>query len=168
MPQNIQPMGLVGSREAISAPTVANASESTPVSTAKANPGLSPATPAGITSPVRKSSKRASPTSATHTAHSDQANRAAVRRLIPPTSCPGSLDRSVTIPLYSTAVSYALRSALRNSFLARVSGTKIHLPQEQAMYACILETTRGFFEGVCTPSNATANFRDPPPPRNTK
>jgi hypothetical protein len=32
------------------------------------------------------------------------------------------------------------------------------------MYACILETGRGFFEGVCTPGNATANFRDPPPP----
>src|SRR5215203_5196487 len=32
------------------------------------------------------------------------------------------------------------------------------------MYACILETGRGFFERVCTPSNATANFRDPPPP----
>src|SRR5215211_6046580 len=32
------------------------------------------------------------------------------------------------------------------------------------MYACILEIGGGFFEGVCTPSNATANFRDPPPP----
>src|SRR5215207_571981 len=36
------------------------------------------------------------------------------------------------------------------------------------MYACIYESGRGFFEGVCTHSNATANSRDPPPPRNTK
>jgi hypothetical protein len=32
------------------------------------------------------------------------------------------------------------------------------------MYACILETGRGFFEGVCPPSDATAHSRDPPPP----
>jgi len=36
------------------------------------------------------------------------------------------------------------------------------------MYACIPENGGGFFEGVCAPSNATANFRDPPPPHNTK
>src|SRR5215210_6531480 len=82
MPQKIQPMGLVGSREAMGAPTVGNASESTPVSTAKAGLGLSPGTPWGITSPVRKSSMRASVISTTHTAHNDQANHAAVRRLI--------------------------------------------------------------------------------------
>jgi hypothetical protein len=34
------------------------------------------------------------------------------------------------------------------------------------MHACIPETGRGFFEGACTPCNATANFRDPP--RNTR
>jgi hypothetical protein len=34
------------------------------------------------------------------------------------------------------------------------------------MYACIPEIGDGFFEEVCTPSNTTANFRDPPPPRN--
>jgi hypothetical protein len=34
------------------------------------------------------------------------------------------------------------------------------------MYACILETGRGFFEGVCTPSKATAHSYDPPPARN--
>jgi hypothetical protein len=32
------------------------------------------------------------------------------------------------------------------------------------MYAWILEIGRGFFEGVCAPCKATANFRDPPPP----
>jgi hypothetical protein len=36
------------------------------------------------------------------------------------------------------------------------------------MYACIRETGRGFFARVCTPCNATAIFRDPPPPRHTK
>jgi hypothetical protein len=30
------------------------------------------------------------------------------------------------------------------------------------MYACICQTERGFFEGVCTPNNATAKFCDPP------
>jgi hypothetical protein len=33
------------------------------------------------------------------------------------------------------------------------------------MYACIREIGARFFEGVCIPSNATANFRDPPPQR---
>ena len=31
------------------------------------------------------------------------------------------------------------------------------------MYACILEIGGGFFDWVCTPTKATANFRDPPP-----
>ena len=30
------------------------------------------------------------------------------------------------------------------------------------MYACISQIAGGFFEGVCTPSNATANSYDPP------
>src|SRR5215204_46884 len=44
----------------------------------------------------------------------------------------------------------------------------IHLLRRQAMYACVPENGCGFFEGVCTPSNATAHSCDPPPPRNTK
>ena len=36
------------------------------------------------------------------------------------------------------------------------------------MYACIPEMGLGFFEGACTPSNATANFRDPPPPLDSR
>src|SRR5215211_37395 len=32
------------------------------------------------------------------------------------------------------------------------------------MYAYIGESGCRFFEGVCTPSNATAHFYDPPPP----
>jgi hypothetical protein len=31
------------------------------------------------------------------------------------------------------------------------------------MYACILETGRGFFGGVCVPSNAIAHLHDPRP-----
>ena len=30
------------------------------------------------------------------------------------------------------------------------------------MYACNLETGRGFFEGVCAPCKMTSSFRDPP------
>ena len=30
------------------------------------------------------------------------------------------------------------------------------------MYACIPDIGGGFFQGVCTPSNAPVNFRDPP------
>jgi hypothetical protein len=36
------------------------------------------------------------------------------------------------------------------------------------MYACVLGTERGFFEGLCEPSNASAYSYDPPPPPNTK
>jgi hypothetical protein len=32
------------------------------------------------------------------------------------------------------------------------------------MYAYIHETGCGFFTGVCTLSNTTASFHDPPPP----
>jgi hypothetical protein len=32
------------------------------------------------------------------------------------------------------------------------------------MYACILESGYGFFEGVCAPSSTTAHLRDPPHP----
>jgi hypothetical protein len=33
------------------------------------------------------------------------------------------------------------------------------------MYACLYEIRGGLFDRVCTPSNATANFCDPPPPQ---
>ena len=36
------------------------------------------------------------------------------------------------------------------------------------MYSCVHESGLGFFEGVCAPSIATANSRDPPPPPNTR
>jgi len=36
------------------------------------------------------------------------------------------------------------------------------------MYACIPENGYGFFEGVCTPSDANAHSCDPPPPCNAR
>jgi hypothetical protein len=82
-------------------------------------------------------------------AHADHASQMVARLLIWPTPRPCALAPSVTTLLYRTSISKALRQRLRYSFLARVSRSKIHLSQEQAMYACILETGRGFFEGVC-------------------
>src|ERR687898_3005987 len=58
MPQKIQPMGLVGSHEAISAPTAGYASDSTPVSTAKPGEYLNPPS-SKENSSVMKSSRRA-------------------------------------------------------------------------------------------------------------
>src|SRR5215217_1299976 len=83
-------MGLAGRREAMSAPTAGYTSESIPVSTAMAGADLRENTKALLSrmSSVRKSSERASTMSATHTAHTDHANQAAVRRLILPTSGP--------------------------------------------------------------------------------
>src|SRR5215204_7282466 len=91
--QKIQPIGLVGRREAISAPTVGYVSDSTPNSTAIVGPSLGHSV---TMRSVRKSSQRASPMSTTHTAHSDQANQAAVRWLIPPTPRPCFLVPFVT------------------------------------------------------------------------
>src|SRR5215218_2200208 len=86
-------MGLVGRREAISAPTVGYASDSTPVSTAIVGPSLSPSV---TKRSVRKSSQSASTISTTHNAQSDQANQAAVRLLILPTPRPCFLVPFVT------------------------------------------------------------------------
>jgi hypothetical protein len=52
---------------------------------------------------------------------------------------------------------------LRHHRLPNVTAT-INLLTRQAMYACILETGRGFFEGVRPPGSAIAHLRDPPPP----
>src|SRR5215212_8028327 len=93
-------MGLVGSREAISAPTIGYPSESTPVITTRlgsASPGKSPRSSAAKTDVlVRNARKRASPVNATHTAKSDQANQAAVRWLILPTPLPCFLVPFIT------------------------------------------------------------------------
>jgi hypothetical protein len=36
------------------------------------------------------------------------------------------------------------------------------------MYAYVCGMGRGFFEGLCTLSNVTAHFRDPPPPLDSR
>jgi hypothetical protein len=38
----------------------------------------------------------------------------------------------------------------------------------KAMYACIPEIGRGFFEGVCAPCETTAHFSDPPSPLDSR
>src|SRR3712207_2057996 len=61
------------------------------------------------------------------TAHTDQASRAEVRRLIPPTVLPWSLAPSLTTPLYSTTGSQTLRQPLRSragSDLLRTPSTR--------------------------------------------
>src|ERR687886_2935634 len=87
MAQNSQPIGLVGSREAIRAPTAGYASDSTPVSTAKPGSYRNPPTSRGSSS-VMKSRTRASTISTTHTAHNDHANQAAARLLDSPLLAP--------------------------------------------------------------------------------
>src|SRR5215216_6103649 len=81
-------MGLAGRREAMSAPTVGYASESTSASMEKTWP-LSNGS-------VRKLSNRVSPMSTTHSAQSDQANQKAVRLLILAPLFPFSLVPFVT------------------------------------------------------------------------
>src|SRR5919107_5651831 len=63
--------------------------------------------------PLRRARIGLAAASATPSAHSDQANHAAVRRLIPPTPRRCSLAPSVTTPLYNTTVCQALRQTLR-------------------------------------------------------
>src|SRR5215203_5571347 len=62
---------------------------------------------------VYKASSTAEAASTTHSAHSDQANHAAVRWLIPPPPRSRSFVPSVTTPLYSSTVSQSLRQTLR-------------------------------------------------------
>jgi hypothetical protein len=112
MPQKIQPMGLVGRRKEISAPNGQVRQREHPCYYSEARAWSFPGRRAE-TSSVRKSSKWASAISATHTARSDQASQAAVRRLIPPTLRPCSIASFVTTSLYSSTVSKALRQLLR-------------------------------------------------------
>src|ERR687890_303839 len=86
-------MGFSGRCEAMRAPTTEN-------DTARVRP-------------LRRARIGLAAASATPSAHSDQANHAAVRRLIPPTPRRCSLAPSVTTPLYNTTVCQALRQTLR-------------------------------------------------------
>src|SRR5829696_9159435 len=87
---------------------------------------------------VCKASTTAKAASATHTAHSDHASQAAVRRLIPPTPRPCSLAPCVTTPLYRAAVSQTLRQALRSR-----AGSQ--LPRIHLLGAWVNKAGSGFF-----------------------
>src|ERR671910_300214 len=107
---NSQPTGFSGLREATMAPTVTSI-------TTSAFPSQKLGMGAFGYRRFRTRRTRLSDVSVTVTAHSDQANQAAVRRLIPPIPRACSFAHSVTTPLYSTTVSKALRQTLRRSLL---------------------------------------------------
>jgi hypothetical protein len=95
----------------------------------------------------------------------NQTNQTVARRLLPPLSRACSVDPSVTAQLYSTSVSQALRRALRGSLFEREAPGPEHAPFEKLSDVCLRpRNRRGFFEGVCAPSNAIAHLHDHPPP----
>src|SRR3712207_2747702 len=97
--RHIHPTGFLGCLEAIRAPTRGKVRKGrTTMSTA-----LSPPVPqllGGCTDRVATYNTMLAAHRRSERAHSDQASRAAVRRLIPPTPCPCFLARSVTTLLY--------------------------------------------------------------------
>src|ERR687889_1817794 len=93
-------------------------------------------------------------------AHADHASDAAVRALILTTPRPYFLASIVSIPFYSTAVSQTFGEPLSEP--RRAETPTAYLLRTQAMYACSLETERGFFEGVCAPDNRPQVSCDPP------
>src|SRR5215210_1917922 len=111
--QKIHPIGFLGRREAIKAPTVGNVKANKEMRTGKLE--LNP----GWLEKVRKPSTPLNAAKGKESAHTDHASQAAVRRLIPPTPRSCSLAPSVTTPLYRTIVSQALRQPLRG-----------HIPRE--------------------------------------
>src|SRR5215217_663631 len=103
---NSQPTGFSVLREATMAPTVTSI-------TTSAFPSKKLGMGAFGYRRFRTRRTRLSAVSVTVSAHSDQANQAAVRRFIPPIPRPCSLALSVTTPLDSTTVCQALRQPLR-------------------------------------------------------
>src|ERR671921_2608834 len=95
---NSHPTGFSGLREATMAPTVTSITTSA-FWNQKSGMG------AFGYRRFRTTRTRLSTVSVTVTAHSDQANQAAVRRLIPPIPRPCSFAHSVTASHYSTTVS---------------------------------------------------------------
>src|ERR687897_583062 len=113
-------MGFSGRCEAIKAPTTENDT----VQMAKmtiASSEIKNISPRVCS--LRRARIKFATASATHSAHSDQANHAATRALIPSTPLLCSLAPSVTILVYSTTVSQALRNALRGLVLSREERT---------------------------------------------
>src|SRR5918995_2441653 len=104
----IHPIGFLGWRVAISAPTVEKLS-TMPARTEYATTSVIPPE-AGRNNCSSRESARATMESS----HPDQASQDAARRLIPPLLRPCSVALSVTTALYSSTVSRALRQALRS------------------------------------------------------
>jgi hypothetical protein len=96
MARQIQPMGLVGSREEIRAPTSVKARITTSKMTAYFAVPQPPV--ARVVALLRKSRTTLAASSAKHNKHNDHARRETVRALGPPTSRPCCLAPDVTMP----------------------------------------------------------------------
>src|SRR5215212_313645 len=118
--RQIQPMGFLGRLAAIRAPTSGKARKvSKKMSTA-----LSPPVPqelGGCMERVAMYSATDAADMASERPASDQASRAAVRRLIPPMPPSCSLAPSVTTPLYRATVFQTLQQPLREALRGRCS-----------------------------------------------
>src|SRR5215207_3040323 len=117
--RHIQPMGLLGRLEAIRAPTRGKARKGNRKMSTTLRPPV-PQLAGGCTDRVRKYNTTVATNITSERAPDDQASRAAVRRLIPPTSLPCSLAPSVTTPLYTPSVPQALRQTLRGKGLSDI------------------------------------------------
>src|SRR5688500_204669 len=107
MAKKIQPMGFSGRCEAIKAPTTEN--DTVQVGRVAIEGPSQARKISSRVRPLRRARIRLAAASTKHTANSDQANHAALRWLIQLTPRLCSLVPSITIPLYSTTVSQALR-----------------------------------------------------------
>src|SRR5919199_6281069 len=113
--RHIQPMGLEGRLEAMRAPTKGKARKGNRKIKTRLRPPV-PKELGGCTDRVRKYNTTVVTNMVTERAPSDHASQGA-RVLTPPTPRPCSLAPSVMTPLYSTAVSKALRKPLPGSTL---------------------------------------------------
>src|SRR5919107_3391841 len=143
--RQIQPIGFRERLEASRAPTMGNARKDTKISESP-TPLSASQLPGEYADWARKDSMMVATAIIKQSPASDHASQEATRPLVLLTSGSGTLALSVTTPLYSTTDSRALRRPSRNSFLARASRATIYESQEQAIYARVLETGRGFFE----------------------
>src|SRR5918993_2169137 len=116
--KKIQPMGFSGRCEAIKAPTTENDTAMMARWAMGGPPWVRKISYRVL--PLRRARIRLAAASATLIRHSDQANHAATRALIPSTPLPCSLALSVTTLLYSTTVSQALRQTLREEGLNNI------------------------------------------------
>src|SRR5918997_6088074 len=111
--RHIQPMGFLGCLEAIRAPTKGKARKGNRKTKMMLTIPLVPQELGGCAGRVAMYRPMVATHEMSESVASDQASRAALWRLIPPTPCLCSLSPSVTTPLYTATVSKALREALR-------------------------------------------------------